>query len=250
MRAKAFIGLAAASILAAGTAGAQVKGSCVDCHQSLAASVVASHDFADWKKSAHARAGVNCESCHGGDASAKDKAAAHKGVLRSSDPKSPIYFTNIPQTCGACHDAEFKAFQKSAHFKELRTSGKGPNCVTCHGSMANVVLGPREMETTCALCHRQPTQAFTARLELDSAGAMVRGLASALKKARGAVAVDLEPQEKAYRKIVELQRAAAVQWHTFKMTDVLAADREVKRRVTALLGELKLKSPAPKSKLK
>lgn len=248
MRAKAFIGLAAALVLAAGTAAAEGKGSCVDCHQRLPASAAASHDFADWRKSPHAAAGVNCEACHGGDAAAKDKAAAHKGLLRSTDPKSPIYFTNIPQTCGACHDAEFKAFQMSAHFKELQSSGKGPNCVTCHGSMANVVLGPREMETTCALCHRQPTQAFAARRELDSAGAMVRGLASALKKARDAGAVDLAPQETGYREIVDLQRAASVQWHTFKMQEVISAEREVKRRVTALLGELKLKSPAPKPK--
>lgn len=250
MRANAFIGLAAALILAAGSAAATDKGACVDCHQRLTTGVVASHNFADWKKSAHARAGVNCESCHGGDASDKDKAAAHVGMLRSSDPKSRIYFATIPQTCGSCHDAEFKAFQKSAHFKELQSSGKGPNCVTCHGSMANVVMGPRELETTCALCHRQPTLAFAARLELDSAGAMVRGLAPALKKARDAGAADLEPQERSYREIVELQRATAILWHTFKMADVLAGDREVKRRVTALLGELKLKSPARKPKLK
>jgi len=236
--------LIAALLLAAGTSSAQEKGSCVDCHQRLTAGIVASHNFADWRKSAHARAGVNCEACHGGDAAAKDKAAAHKGVLRASDLKSRIYFTSIPQTCGSCHDPELKAFQKSAHFKELESSGKGPNCVTCHGSMANVVLGPRELETTCALCHRQPTQAFAARLELDSAGAMVRSLAAALKKARDTGAVDLAPQEKSYREIVALQRATAIQWHTFKMADVIAADREVKSRVTALLGELKLKSPA------
>lgn len=250
MRAIGFIGLAAALLLATGATAAPEKGSCVDCHQGLAAGAVASHNFADWRKSAHAKAGVNCEACHGGDASAKDKAAAHAGILRASDPKSRIYFTAIPQTCGSCHDAEFKAFQKSAHFKELESSGKGPNCVTCHGSMANVVLGPRELETTCALCHRQPTQAFTARLELDSADAMVRGLASSLKKAKSGGAVDLAPQEQSYREIVELQRATAVQWHTFKMADVIAGNREVKRRVTALLGELKMKNPAPKAKLK
>jgi hypothetical protein len=250
MRARVLSVLAAAFLLAAGAASASAKSSCVDCHQRLAMGAVIGHDFTDWRKSAHAGAGVNCESCHGGDASAKDMAAAHKGVLRSSEPKSPIYFTEIPRTCGACHASEFKAFQRSAHFKELESSGKGPNCVTCHGSMANVILGPRDLEHTCSLCHRQPTHAFTARLELDSAGAMVRGLASALKKARDAGAVDLAPQEKAYREIVELQRAAVIQWHTFKMADVLTAEREVKGRVTEALGELKLKSPAPKAKLK
>lgn len=240
MRATAFISLAA-WLLAATAATAKDKGSCVDCHQRLNGGVVATHNFSDWKKSAHARAGVSCETCHGGDASAKEQAAAHKGMLSARDPKSRIYFTQIPQTCGACHDAELKAFRTSAHFKELESTGKGPNCVTCHGSMANVVLGPRELENTCALCHRQPTQAFTARLELDAADSMVRRLAAALKKARDAGAQDLAPQEKAYGEIVALQRTNAVQWHTFKLADVLAGDREVKRRVTALLAELKLK---------
>lgn len=240
------LGLAAVLVMTAVAAGAEGKGSCVDCHRRLNGHLVAAHNFSDWNKSAHARAGVSCESCHGGDAAAKDVAAAHRGMLRASDPKSLIYFTRVPQTCGACHDAELKAFQTSAHYKELESSGKGPNCVTCHGSMANVVLGPRELEHTCALCHRQPTQAFAARLELDSADAMVRGAAAALKKARSGGAQDLAPQEKSYREIVDLQRSTAIQWHTFKMADVLAGDAEVKRRVTALLGELKLKTPAAK----
>lgn len=242
--------LSAALLLAAGTAAAQEKGSCVDCHRGLAGGKGLAHDFADWEKSVHAGAGVSCQACHGGDAAAKDKAAAHAGVLRTGDPASPVYFTKIPQTCGSCHEDEFKAFQKSAHFKELQSSGKGPNCVTCHGSMANVVLGPKESETTCVLCHRQPTHAFSARLELDSAGAMVRGAGAALTKARAAGAPDLAPQEASYREIVEQQRRMTVQWHTFKMPDVVAAAREIKRRVTALLGELKLKSPAAPAKRK
>ncbi len=245
MSAKGLSGLAAAFLLATGAAAGQEKGSCVSCHQRLAPGNIVAHDFADWQRSAHAGAGVNCESCHGGDASAKEKHAAHKGVLRAGDSKSRIFFTKIPETCGACHEPEFKAFQKSAHFKELQNSGRGPNCVTCHGSMANVVLGPKELEITCALCHRQPTQAFAARLELDSAGAMVRGLAAALRKARDVGVADLAPQETAYREIVERQRATAILWHTFKMPDVIKADREVKRRVTDVLGELKLKDVRP-----
>lgn len=250
MAMRGWIGLAAALFFAAGAAAAQEKGSCVDCHQAIVTGNVLTHDFADWQKSVHAGAGVGCESCHGGNAAAKDKAAAHDGMLKSNNPKSLIYFTNIPETCGACHQPELKAFNKSAHSKELQSSGKGPNCVTCHGSMANVVLGAKEAETTCVLCHRQPTHAFTARLELDSAGAMVRSLGASLRKARDAGAVDLAPQEKAYREIVDIQRAASIQWHTFKMESVVASAREVKRRVTGLLGELKLKGPPPGSKVK
>lgn len=245
MRTASIIVLSAALLAAAAGAGAADKAACVECHRGVKTGVVEAHNFGDWKRSAHARAGVSCEACHGGDAAAKDKASAHKGVLRSSDPASAIYFTRIPGTCGACHSAELAAFRQSAHFKELESSGKGPNCVTCHGSMANVVLGPRELEHTCMLCHRQPTQAFAARMQLDVTASMVAGLAAELRRAKAAGAMDLPSQEKAYREIVALQREAAVTWHTFKLADVIADDREIKRRVTALLGELRLKNPRP-----
>ncbi|MDE2038622.1 MAG: hypothetical protein KGO96_03790 [Elusimicrobia bacterium] len=233
------LGLIAVCVLAVGAA-AQGEGSCVRCHAHIKGASPASHNFADWRKSAHARSGVGCQSCHGGDAAARDEASAHAGMLPSTDPRSAVYFTRVPQTCGACHQPEFEAFRKSAHFKELESSGRGPNCVTCHGAMANYVLGPREMETTCTLCHRQPTHAYAARLELRQSEAMTRSLEAALRRASGAS--DLSAQRKEYEAIVDLQRSAMVQWHTFQMDRVLASAKQVERRVTTVLGELRVKT--------
>ena len=243
-------GLAAALLLAAGAATAQDRGSCVECHQGLPANSAADHDYAEWDRSVHAGAGVNCESCHGGNSSVKDKAAAHIGVLGATDATRRIFLQKIPQTCGTCHEAEYKAFQQSKHFKEFQSSGRGPSCVTCHGSLANVVLGPKEMKTTCTLCHQLPTYAVTARRDLEASAAMVRGLGGALKRASDSGVADLAAQQAAFREIVDMQRTTAIQWHTFKIEDVITDARAVKVRVTGVLAELKLKGLAPAVKAK
>lgn len=130
---------------------AAADGSCVACHKTVDAPAYVEHNFKDWENSAHARAGVSCESCHGGDPAAQDKAKAHAGVIRSTAKNSPLYYTAIPESCGSCHQPELKAFKTSVHSQQLQRTGQGPNCLTCHGSMANHVLAPREMETTCTL---------------------------------------------------------------------------------------------------
>jgi hypothetical protein len=64
-----------------------------------------------------------------------------------------VYYTRIPATCGSCHQQELDFFSHSRHYTQLVSTGRGPNCVTCHGSMAIRVLSPGEMEATCSACH-------------------------------------------------------------------------------------------------
>jgi len=128
---------------------------CVTCHARLSGTSGAGHGFAAWQSSPHAAAGVTCEACHGGNPSATDTAAAHRGVRPSSDPASPVFFTRIPNTCGRCHAAEVAYFRTSLHYARLETDGRGPNCVTCHGSMATSVLTPERLLGTCSACHME-----------------------------------------------------------------------------------------------
>lgn len=142
---------------------------CVSCHRGL--TVTVGHTFADWEGSSHARAGVACQDCHGGDATKSQLEQAHQGVRSSRDPESPLYFTRLPQTCGNCHSAEWQLFQQSVHYAQLRESGRGPNCVTCHGAMATTVLKPTELATTCSACHNprlasRPEEPIKARFAL------------------------------------------------------------------------------------
>lgn len=219
---------------------AAAESTCVACHESAGAVDYLEHDFAAWKASPHAKAGISCESCHGGDAAKKDKREAHRGVLPSSEPKSRVYFTRVPELCGTCHAAEQDAFAKSRHARELARTGKGPNCVTCHGSMASHVLAPRELELTCTLCHRKPTRAYATLLSLGTASRALQKLD--LEVARAAkLGVDTAPQESAQAKARSVYQGAVIDWHTFRMDEVLKSSQEAARQAAVATRELELK---------
>jgi hypothetical protein len=219
--------------------------SCVTCHRTISGVNYLEHNFADWTQSVHAKAGVTCEACHGGNPSAPDVQGAHKNLKPSTDKASPVYFTHIPATCGTCHQAEYKAFQKSAHYHELERSGRGPNCVTCHGSMANHILAPRDMDESCNLCHKEPTQAFATMMALNNAAHSVARLAKALEDARGK-GIQTTSQEQVYQDIKTLDGRAREDWHTFKMPQVLNTSQEITKRVNVAINELKLKEQQKK----
>ena len=233
------------SVWFAAVSSADSPSSCVTCHRTVAGVKYLEHDFADWSQSVHAKAGISCEACHGGNPLAKDAAEAHKGLKPSTDPMSPVYFTHIPATCGTCHAAEFKAFQKSAHFKELESSGRGPNCVSCHGSMANRILAPRDLELTCNLCHRKPTQASATMMAMGNAGTSLDRLKKMLDEAR-ARHVDIASQEKAYTEAMALYHRALEDWHTFKMIEVLKTSQDITKRANTAMNEVRLKEQQQK----
>ena len=230
-----------ALLLVRGPARADEKtNSCAFCHKTAAARGSAAHSYADWADSAHAKAGVTCDACHGGDPTKSDREGAHAGLRPSTDEKSPVYYTRIPGTCGACHRAEGEAFKKSAHYRELQTSGRGPNCVTCHGAMANHILAPRDLETTCTLCHRRPTGAHEALLMQNDADDAVEHLKAELRKAR-AQGVDESAQKAEAEEAAGLLKEARKAWHSFDLPAALKAAREAVHKASIALNELQLK---------
>ena len=215
---------------------------CVSCHRGLPKKGALGHTFAEWQQSVHAKSGVSCQGCHGGDPSRPSKAEAHAGILGSTDPKSPIYYKNVPQTCGACHAGEFNAFKKSTHYNELKSTGRGPTCVTCHGSMANKVIGPREMEMTCTLCHHEPTQAYSARMAVEQSRRALRQLDTELQKNSKVKSPDLDAQRKSYATLMDRFHGLKLEWHTFNMTHVLSTAQELTRQASAGYTKLKQKT--------
>ena len=182
---------------------------CIRCHEGLTRPLVAAHNFKDWKNSIHARAEVSCEACHQGDSKAKDPVKAHAGVKSTQDPKSSIHFQKVSETCGACHVAEFGEFKKSAHYRTLLRTGKGPNCLTCHGTMATTVLHFSDLDQTCSFCHGKPAKAAQTFNLIRSA----KNALDVFKKQKGA-----DP-----KKVTEfMQRYAAIQqhWHSFDVEGV------------------------------
>ena len=106
----------------------------------------------EFKESVHGKTGeVACTSCHG----------SHK--LRSLiDPKSTIFRSNIPQTCGSCHPEITKQFVESIHgVLAARGRSDSPTCTTCHGFHGiktkvdpdSPVNERRIALTTCPQCH-------------------------------------------------------------------------------------------------
>ena len=102
--------------------------------------------------SVHAKSGeVTCTNCHG----------SHD--LRSQiDPKSMIFRSNIPQTCGSCHPDITEQFIGSVHgVLAARGRSDSPTCTTCHGIHGiktkvdpdSPVNERRIAMTTCPECH-------------------------------------------------------------------------------------------------
>jgi hypothetical protein len=216
--------------LAAGTAGAAEPGAgradngCIRCHQHLPEGTRIAKRHLDFFGSIHDKAGVVCSDCHGGDPTQDDKAKAHQGVLPAANPDSRIYFRTIPSTCGRCHQTELAAFTKSRHFARLETSGRGPNCVTCHGSMATHVLSASDVQGFCTVCHNErlgvlpdkPAQAETTLRMMEAVRTLLAWgrefAAQASAKGADTATADAQLAEGAK----ELGEAGRT-WHTFNL---------------------------------
>jgi len=122
---------------------------CIECHSSEMMKPAFLAVVDEWKTSWHFQNNISCHDCHGGDP--KDSAIAmspQRGFLGT--PK----YLQVPEFCGKCHIGILKNYLESGHGKALKASGKGPNCVTCHGAhniqKANIDI---INEQRCSKCH-------------------------------------------------------------------------------------------------
>ncbi len=122
---------------------------CIDCHTSDLMKEDYREIPAEWRKSWHYQNGVSCQDCHGGDP--KDAARSMMpaaGFVGVPKPKE------VPVFCGKCHLGIKENYLASGHGKALMTTGRGPNCVTCHHShdiqkaSLNIIN-----EKLCGICH-------------------------------------------------------------------------------------------------
>jgi nitrate/TMAO reductase-like tetraheme cytochrome c subunit len=125
------------------------KNVCIECHASEMIKPEFREIPSEWRKSWHYENGVSCHDCHGGDP--KDAAMSmspERGFI--GVPK----YKDIPEFCGKCHIGILENYHESGHGKALRSTGKGPNCVTCHGSH-NIQKASIEIinERLCTKCH-------------------------------------------------------------------------------------------------
>lgn len=225
-------------------AGHAATNTCITCHESLLPSTQRAHNFAEWKNSVHAQSGVTCDQCHGGNPTTSDVKQAHQGVVRSIQPNSPLYFKRIADTCGKCHGSEAAEYKKSFHAKELERAGRGPNCTTCHGSMATRILSPQELEQTCSLCHSLRSVASEALVTLNQAGAALKRWKDAAAQAR-AKGQWTKDQESALASAQQSYQEAQRKWHSLDMAAVLNQSHKIITDAKQATQSLKLKLGTP-----
>lgn len=243
-----------ATVLAVGAlapASAQ-QSRCADCHFAtrVPALAIGPRDaevhLRDWDLSAHSSAGVGCERCHGGDATTFEPVVAHRGILRWSNPASPVSRVNIPRTCGACHAGPLVAFQKSRHFALLQGQNPVvPTCTTCHGAAGENRPSPKALERECASCHRpgrpdeHPEHPALGRKMLEG----VREARAMLKEARSLIGrVKDRPRrarlEQAAQQVDVPLTEATQAGHAFVYDALEERVNTARRRLAALFEEL------------
>ena len=106
---------------------------------------------------------ATCTSCHG----------VHP-VRAVADSASPVYPTNVPQTCARCHadpdlmksygipTTQFEEYKGSVHGEGLLARGnrQAPACNDCHDNHGAVPPGVTSVANVCAQCHSATRDLF------------------------------------------------------------------------------------------
>ncbi len=112
---------------------------------------------------------ATCVDCH----------AVH-GILKATDPESPVYPTQVAETCRSCHsDSEHMAgvtlpdgrpistdqyvlWRRSIHAEALLERGdlSAPTCNDCHGNHGAAPPGVESIAFVCGSCHGREARLF------------------------------------------------------------------------------------------
>lgn len=151
MKRQCLLGAIGLALFIAMPAAAQ-NNKCADCHF---ANPDAPGHLAAWNQSLHGENFVGCETCHGGHADTFEKLQAHRDMLPSQHPASPVHPVNVASTCGKCHVGSLGEFQKSPHYRLVRAGNQNAaTCTTCHGSVeARRMLSVEAVDRQCSTCH-------------------------------------------------------------------------------------------------
>src|SRR5208337_166277 len=129
-------------VLAACLSYGQATNSCLDCHSALPDPYGVTQE--KFSLDIHAQKGLNCTSCHGGDAISYDQSEA---MSRKAGWKGKIDRKDVPQLCGSCHSNpayirqynpslrtdQLDQYHTSVHGKRLAAGDtKVAVCTDCH----------------------------------------------------------------------------------------------------------------------
>ncbi|HVM60983.1 MAG TPA: cytochrome c3 family protein [Verrucomicrobiae bacterium] len=91
-----------------------------------------------------------CTDCHG----------SHD-LHKSTNPSSKLYWQNVPNTCGKCHENVEQTYLRSVHGTAVKSGVRdAPVCTDCHGEhtiqavkLATSRVSPANIPETCGQCH-------------------------------------------------------------------------------------------------
>ncbi len=133
------------------------KTNCVRCH--LAAGRELTAPLRDLAGSAHDRAGMSCNDCHGGNT--EDDATAHEHEHEFIGTKLSAHMA----ACAECHVEEAESLRRGPHYWDLskRVNRDYPTCIDCHGNH-DVGKPPADflLANVCADCHKNFAEAMPA----------------------------------------------------------------------------------------
>lgn len=114
---------------------------------------------------------ATCVSCHSNH------------LIRSvKDPRSPVYPTNIPQTCAKCHNSksymaeyhiptdQYENYRESVHGVALLQNAdlSAPACNSCHGNHGAIPPGVSSVASVCGTCHATNADLFDKSAHRDA----------------------------------------------------------------------------------
>jgi Cytochrome c3 len=118
--------------------------------------------FAQFEDSIHGKAitqagllvAPNCTTCHG-----------HHDIRRSTDPASPVFRTNLPATCGKCHEGIEAQYNEGIHGTALAAGNRrAPVCADCHTAhriqRIDVTSWQLSVINECGTCHADKIKTY------------------------------------------------------------------------------------------
>ncbi len=223
----------------------------LECHEDRARQL-ATGNYQQWSESVHALKGVTCDVCHGGDPKQATKEKAHANIKEPTDPESPVYYTNVPKTCGKCHSKELDSFENSKHYQKLEALKTAPTCTTCHAPHTFAVLNPEEFRNFCGTCHSayKKVAPYDIPVQAEYMLEKVNKLKFNIETARQDIfwakknGTDVTQAEQYTDNALRTLQSLAPMWHEFNLSrfedEVDSANKEVKKA-----EEIVKPTPAP-----
>jgi hypothetical protein len=198
----------------------------LECHEDLIRKK-ASDNFQQWSDSGHSSYFVTCDECHGGNPDINTEVGAHSEMKNITDPQSPIYFKNIPETCGKCHIQELEHFKNTMHYQRLRAESRAPSCVTCHQPHSFKVLKASELTPLCSVCHNAKDQIAAANVPKDATLALEKAneLQDEISTVRNSISEakangkDVVSAQNDLDKAMSVMKDVPLLWHSFNLKD-------------------------------